>query len=1429
MPQKIIITTSPWKDYKNNKWMLSCVMNIQLDAGTNAKLSSFPDILKWMEKLQQAKFFVQWNAEQPKEITPAAAKWDKALYEKLFHGNINVKSFQPLEVSKLIIKSYPVFHVNNFVLDTYKEVGNLKSDELPKAKFYTTEFKKLDTVSQVQLKQTQPLTTRNNDAKLNDFVVRGNAGRVATRQNLSQNKAIPFSSAASPTTDFGQFHNFHAQVDKAKMRSPAPVKKPEFEYHDILSIITSYSVIMRKLGLVIDFELTGPPPAASGTVRILPANLSFENDVNISSPATAYQYTGKGFYVAAKTGSFIDKGMLKINSSDFSVVQMDTDGAAMKLANHADTVKVNVAKRLVERSNYIRPEETFIRFNRGAVNPGAANDDQQNNDADDDDDFDEGLPALRSAGIGIVKNGLADNMIKKLNRNLEIHKALINPAALLKNESLFNIEKAKAGAPSQPITAGGVKPVQKISAARLQDIGNAVRQPQMIPVATEILYADDLVFGYRLDVAYEDKPGNWYSLHKRKNGYSFSPVGGTPQKITLTEDEEIDEGCLHISLTEDENDEEQDQKISEVLARWEGWSLAVPRIGKALNNEGKEVSTDEEERKKYQLDNDVPFRLQVDLKPAPKTLPMLRFGKRYRVKVRTVDIAGNGLPHDVMPENEAAVVKTAIKYLRYEPLPVPVLIQADEVVAGDKDKMRDRDGESVQHMVIRSNYNVAAQPYEQNNKTTIVIDGKAAGTLNYLHEAVRFVTAPRASQYSAELHGMFDDAFTNADKAKATYAFIKSRDKEVVDNGKTKAAIIPVATEQVDIDYLADPMAAGVIFTMKSNTTFETSWKKGENRKFSFYFDEEVNDSNANKPYTVEQWKTPRSFKIRLVEGNAAPTWSGRTFIISLPKSAQVEITYASFWRPDDLDKISGLLPQISTGINSGRVTQHARKGVHWMFSPWRTIRLVHAVQQPLEKPAMEKNSTASRRNYEDTFAKITTVMNVHGSSTDKVDVEADWKEWADDLNEEQPRQISGKTHVATIPVLYTDKKLELLNAGGAMIVTPDMLPAITHSFNDTKHRMVNYTPVATTRYREYFTGIIETAKQKGELLPLTQRGDTMQLNILSSAKPAVPVIDYVVPSFNWIKNEKGNELSHLKTSNIRVYLKRPWYSSGDNEMLAVILPPKGIDPPRNAELKKYCTVWGKDPAFVAPDLNKSNYPQADHFPFAADYDSVKLAESDTAVSVAAYKVLFDKEKQRHYADIPINVGFAYFPFVRLTLARYQRHSVRNNGRDCCLSNTVQADWLQIVPARATAVTFGGSRNVFNVAVKGIAPFSSNPDKFAGAANNARVKINITVENTQFAKTEEAFISINDRQTRTMIWTKDYNLNFRQVINGAIDFNEKIEIDSQWSGKPFRIVIREYELHEFDPIRTQARAFTTATYHEYAERLVFMDVFEAGG
>lgn len=208
----------------------------------------------------------------------------------------------------------------------------------------------------------------------------------------------------------------------------------------------------------------------------------------------------------------------------------------------------------------------------------------------------------------------------------------------------------------------------------------------------------------------------------------------------------------------------------------------------------------------------------------------------------------------------------------------------------------------------------------------------------------------------------------------------------------------------------------------------------------------------------------------------------------------------------------------------------------------------------------------------------------------------------------------------------------------------------------------------------------------------------------------------------------------------------------------------------------------GKDPIYTAQNLNNSNYPQIDHFPLGIEntdpkianeeeamkafliYDSCYLpGESSAKVSVAAYKVLFDEDKQLHYADIPVFIGFAYSPFVKLALARYQRHSVRDEDSDCCLSNIVYSDWMQVLPTRATSVNFEGKKNSFTVSLKGTAPYMTNPDNLTTGADNARVKIVVTVENALFPKSEEAFININDRTARTYISSKETVLNFRQI------------------------------------------------------------------
>jgi len=1432
MSQKIIISTLPWKDYTRNKWMLSASVSIQLDATSGAMLSGYPDILQWLQRLAGAVFFVQWNNDKPQDITATNTYWDATLYQNLFSPSLVVKPFQLLNVSNISLKSYPVGHIRDFILNTYNEVGNLTPGVVPTATFYVNQYKKLADISRVQL-VAKPAAGARAPLAIKDFVTTGHPGKVQAAQIVGRSKVIPFSAQPNPSLDFGQFHNYLDPGLNTGLHVPVVPPKPALEYHDILSIIMDYPIIQRKLGLVLDFELSGPPAATSGFVRIIPTNLSFQNDLTLSTPPTAYEATAGGFYMAAKSGSTIDKGVLVLNSPNFSVVEIDTEGSALKLTGHTDSVYFSVAHASLKAYNrevmkpMVLPQAKGVNGRPLPKLMIANGQEQPPPAAPEDDGSDQGLPALRSAGIGIIRNGLAADLAARFTRMSGLYKNLVKPEAAVNNAGLFNRVEGR-------VATAGVSGAG--SPARLQELRSGVLNPKNIPLPSDTLYADDLVRGYRIDIGYDTAPGTWYSLHQRINQYAYAPLHGAAQPVSLPASPYIDEGCIQLSLTQDSNDSSGAQKLNEVIARWEGWSLTVPRPGKSLNNTGDPVSSDSDEQKKYQLDDSVTFRLQVSLAPAPKTLPMLRFGRAYSMKIRTVDLAGNSLPSQMDPENKASAVISGIRYLRYEPLPVAVLREGNEVASGGTGS--DRDGESLELMVIRSNLNVTAEQYEKNNPTTLYSGNQATGTVSWLPEAVRHVMAPPGSQLLAETHGMFDAAFKDPAQAASLYQFIGSRDKPTVNNPATqgRAPVYPVTQQQVDIEWLADPMAAGVILTMESATSFETPWKKGNSFQFSFYFDDLVTAANAGTAYSVDQWKTPRSFRIILVEGNGAPVWSasGRTFTIALPKSAQVQINYACFWRPDDLPVVSGMHACVNkTGVNT-QAAQLALRGLHWMFSPWRTIRLVHAVQQPLEAPQFGHNVSQITRDYGNTFVYITTRLSVLGSSTDKIDISASWKEWVDDLTGSGPRQVANATHVDTIQVAYTDTVIVCVIATriGANGPTVTLKGPIYQAFGDTRHRMIDYVPVATTRYREYFSGLLAAAAVTKQAFPLTSAGAVASLNILSSARPVVPAVEYLLPSFNWGTTTKGGTITHIRTGNIRVYVKRPWYSSGDDERLGVVLAPKGANVGASASLSRYCTIWGMDPVFAAPALNNTNYPTRDNFPYAADYDTVRLAEdSSTSVDVAGYAVNYDQDKELYFFDVAVNVESAYFPFVKLTVARYQRNSLRISGTDYCLSKLVSADWMQVVPGREATITFGsGKTNSFTITLSGTAPFGTGNSRYLAAFEGTRTRIRVQVQSGVVPLSEGALIAVDAPGPGTMVWEKDFDISFSALKNGQIAFSTVVQLDRQWAGKLYRVLISEFELHQFDPLRTvqltRVGEVRGSAPVEWSERLVFMDMFE---
>ena len=196
----------------------------------------------------------------------------------------------------------------------------------------------------------------------------------------------------------------------------------------------------------------------------------------------------------------------------------------------------------------------------------------------------------------------------------------------------------------------------------------------------------------------------------------------------------------------------------------------------------------------------------------------------------------------------------------------------------------------------------------------------------------------------------------------------------------------------------------------------------------------------------------PQSLPFRLVmgEGSGAPTLGGGVLCVALPNGDTARVLLSARMGAADVTAM-GLRQWLAAA--SGPVAQfdsEALAGTNWTLTPWRELVLVHATRQPLLPP--DFLSLNPRRTLGESVATFFGTLRLHRKSTVKVDVLATWNEPIDLLSEESWRTIQGE------PREQGDEEMLSLGANRAR-----------HEFGDTKHRIVEYSAVATSRFTEYF------------------------------------------------------------------------------------------------------------------------------------------------------------------------------------------------------------------------------------------------------------------------------------------------------------------------------------------------------------------------
>jgi hypothetical protein len=1095
------------------------------------------------------------------------------------------------------------------------------------------------------------------------------------------------------------------------------------DFHQALGSLDSYPTLQRALGLVFDLELPRElvplsTSAAVETLSVAEIAPGWDWSVPPETPAleTASLHVrlpdGRHIFLAAPR-ELVDAsapseavGLLNLDPLRFGLAQVDVDGGMHKAMILAETWHEPDPERNLVR--WVQPEPAP---HPEVFDPGAT------------------LPALRSGGLTLFADRRAQHLLDTVHQSKAFNSAL---------------------------ESGGTQP-----------------RP---------FCAEDLLRGYRLDV-WDSETREWHSLHLRTEAYHAEDVEeGAPEPR---------EGFVQLAVTEPAEGSEPQTKdlyLHEAIARWAGWSLSVPMPGrhlshhadpdKALPGEGDDPAAGSEPV--------TPFKLRPTFGLVAGSLPRLRFGTRYRIRARTVDLAGNSLSlGDPLADQLAAqwaLPRDAdgFPYLRFEPVPAPLVVVRDaDAVTGP--------GSAVDRLVIRT-FNGGVDGDEAAADTTA---------------ADRHVLPPRTSVELGERLRMFDDASGKLKSDAATWKLIGERDAGEVAHitldvaGKESEMPLEPA-EQIDaLPYLPDPLARGAAIRDLPGTPFGAVGRVGSDGGAADVDYEALADPSPRPGSATivefagaENWEELTGFRLVLAEPPAAgqsspPHWNAaeRVLTVFLPKGTMTTVPLTSFVRAADLtvlgqwqwlrqhiDRRAVTSPEVERlsvggGVDEiAHVLQRAVEGGHWLLTPPRLLTLVHAVEQPLGRPSfraidLEHDPASSKwekdplqtkptagpadpvelapvrawRRPGSTDAYLIGALGIHGASTARVDLVATWDDPVDDLAQSKWTSVRQRGPVDELPlpeptegylvasgqerrlVGYYDpeheqiafvRQGESIGPPGRSLVFAGAAPR--HLLNDTKFHRVTYTAVATSRYREYFP--------QGEDADFTRRSPPIEVEVPASGRPLAPSVAYVLPTFGWQRQVDTNLMRSVRFGGgLRVYLDRPWFSSGDGELLGVALWSHANGQLDRETFKPYVTQWGMDPIWRTAELDW--VPSASDFPDAASFDSAVTLEESAArrgrepgrVDVVGFRPEYDEGRALWFADLTVNTpNPTYMPFVRLALVRYQPNALL----DAKISRVVLADFAQLTPDRTATVTFDPYRpRRLRIAVSGVAPRGPSPGR----------------------------------------------------------------------------------------------------------------------
>lgn len=783
-----------------------------------------------------------------------------------------------------------------------------------------------------------------------------------------------------------------------------------------------------------------------------------------------------------------------------------------------------------------------------------------------------------------------------------------------------------------------------------------------------VLFADDVTTGYRIDVAKDRDP--FRSLMRRQVKYAIAdPNSKIPPKVIANI---TDEGWLEPFTPVEQRDENNVPHlfIGEELCRWNGWALAAPQPGLIVGAEGAGANP-------VTVPDRRPFPkvpLLIDTAVEPGTLTRLRYGATYQFQARAVDLAGNSIDPAIA---NSTLATTAFRFLRHEPVPSPTLVP----------RRAFESGESLLRLVVRTDG-----------------DNQGIGTT-----CERHVAAPKISQQMAERHGLFDAAL--GPKVSAA-----ERDRQLA-IAKREAGTFLDAVSSAPGGIITDPIRVVTNIGAPPPKT-QLPIPRGQALLAGEYVVHDLD--NAQLPYLPDvvsagsawlglpggrtpvvipwsdrPWPEAPPHRLVLQAGTTAkaeviPPRTAKdrpVLVVTLPPATEIQVRLSSALTPAGLAVMDPLDPDQQKAAIAGQLP---------LCSPAETITLVHAVRKPVQAPTLTlqrllDQSSDTDRPRGSTWARLKGSVTAHAPSTAQVEVEGTWTEIID-------RGYG--------PVLFEPRR----SVAGLVAVERDDTGALPfeaiHDLGDTKRRIVTYRPVATTRFREYFVGL-EAGQQS-----LVRAGESVVMDIPAARRPDPPQIHSVIPLLRHSRTVSNGQLTSTRSCiGVRIYLKRPWFTTGEGERLGVSVPTTaefGNTIAQFDALRDLVSRWGCDPfQSMAPGKAPHLVPEM-ILNGKEQQDSAQIPDNPEGAlghTVIGLEVHFDAERDLWYADLELNLGSTQlinqrFPMLRLALVRFQPGSFEFSP-EC--SRLVHTDFIPLLPNRTLTARkkLVGSQTVIELSISG--------------------------------------------------------------------------------------------------------------------------------